>query len=353
MLSSKDDSVDLLPSTDQLELVAAAAEFFAEQVPVHAIRDRRDDMSAISPKVWVAGADLGLLGLSASEDVGGSGRALDDEVLLFRELGRALVPGPFLSSVLGARLAALAGRTDLARFVVEGHSTVGATLLRGGGGVAELTPSTLTGPLRLVDAAGAEHVLVVDEAGAGLVETAALSDVTAVESIDPGARLATATADAVPVSCWVPAEQDPLRLRGLVLAAAQLVGITEAVRDLSTEYARTRVQFGRPIGVNQAIKHRCADMAVAAEAALQQTVFAAVSLVAGRPDAEFQVLAAKVVAGRAAIRSAAECIQVHGGMGYTYEHDAHLFLKRAHVLDQLMGSAVDHLAPLLAQEAAQ
>jgi alkylation response protein AidB-like acyl-CoA dehydrogenase len=349
--------VDLLPSTDQLELVAAAAEFFAEQVPVHAIRDRRDDPSAIAPKVWAAGADLGLLGLSAPANVGGSGRPLEDEALLFRELGRALVPGPFLPSVLGARAAALAGRGDLARFVVEGHSTVGASLLRGGAGTAGITAApgarTLNGPLRLVDAAGAEHILVVDDAGAGLVETAALSDVTAVESIDPGSRLATATADGVPVTCWVPAEQDPVRLRGLVLAAAQLVGIAEAVRDLSTSYAGTRVQFGRPIGVNQAIKHRCADMAVAAEAALQQTVFAAVSLGSGRPDAEFQVLAAKVIAGRAAIRNAAEGIQVHGGMGYTYEHDAHLFLKRAHVVDLVMGSSVDHLAPLLAQGAAQ
>jgi alkylation response protein AidB-like acyl-CoA dehydrogenase len=113
------------------------------------------------------------------------------------------------------------------------------------------------------------------------------------------------------------------------------------------------VQFGRPIGVNQAIKHRCADMAVAAEAALSQTLFGAVALTAGRADREFQVLAGKIIASRAAIDGAAANIQIHGGMGFTYEHDAHLYLKRAHVLDLLFGRRADDLAALLAHEAAQ
>lgn len=345
--------MDLLPSADQLELVGAAAEFFAEQVPIGSIRARRADPSAISPKTWAAGAELGLLGLSAPEDVGGSGRGLDDEALLFRELGRALVPGPFLASVLAARLAWLSGQPELARFVVEGHTVVGTALPRVRNAVATLSAGRVAGPLRLVDPAGAEYVLVADDTGAGLVAMDALSDVAEVESSDPGSRVATAMARDAVVSCWVPAERDPVALRGAVLAAAQLVGIAEATRDLSVEHAKTRVQFGRPIGVNQAIKHRCADMAMAAEAALQQTLFAAVSLRDARPDAEFQVRAAKVVAGRAAIGNAAETIQVHGGMGYTYEHDAHLHLKRAHVLDQLFGSRIDHLAPVLSLGAAQ
>ncbi|MDN5913934.1 MAG: acyl-CoA dehydrogenase family protein [Pseudonocardia sp.] len=345
--------MDLLPSADQQELVAAAAEFFAEQVPVSAVRERRADPAAIAPKVWAEGALLGLLGLAADVAVGGSGRPLDDEALLFRELGRALVPGPFLGSVIGARLAALSGAADLAGFVIEGHTLVAPALLRVDDDVATVADGVLTGRIRLLDPAGAEYALVVTDDGAGLVATAALTDLAPVESSDPGTRMGTARAEAVPVTCWVPATQDPIALRGAVLAAAQLVGIAEATRDLSTAHAKTRIQFGRPIGVNQAIKHRCADMAVSAEAALQQTLFAAVSLRSGRADAEFQVRAAKVVAGRAAITNAAETIQVHGGMGYTYEHDAHLYLKRAHVLDQLFGSRTAQLAPLLAQEAAQ
>jgi alkylation response protein AidB-like acyl-CoA dehydrogenase len=350
--------VDLLPSSDQLELVGAASEFFAEQLPIGTIRERRAEPSAISTKIWSAGAELGLLGLSAAEDVGGSGRELDDEVLLFRELGRGLVPGPFLGSVLGARVAALAGHADLACSIIAGDAPVGLAERRadgtgGTGGKDGADAMTLSGRFDLFDAVGTRYLLVVDGDAACLVETAEVVDLTPVECIDPGTRLATARADGARVLCRVTAGQDPIRLRGLVLAAGMLVGLAEAVRDQAVEHAKTREQFGRPIGVNQAIKHACADMAVAAEAALSQTLFAAVGLRSGHSDAEFQVLAAKVVAGRAAIDGAAANIQIHGGMGYTYEHDAHLYLERAHVFHELLGRSTDHLGRLLTGGAAQ
>jgi alkylation response protein AidB-like acyl-CoA dehydrogenase len=343
-------TVDLLPSADQLELAAVASEFFAEQVPISAIRDRRDEPSAIPRKLWSAGADLGLLGVSAAEDVGGSGLDLDDEALLFRELGRWLVPGPFLASVLGARLAVLAGHAGLARSIVTGEVLVGLAQRRDG---EPGDGRRVAGTFDLFDTPDASYLLVLDPSGAGLLETASLEDVRTIECIDPGTRLASATAAGTAPLCWVPAEDEPIRSRGLVLASAVLVGIAEAARDQAVEHAKTRVQFGRPIGVNQAIKHACVDMAVAAEAAWEQTLFAAISLRSGRADAEFQVLAAHVVAGRAAVGNAAASIQVHGGMGYTYEHDAHLYLKRAHVVEQFFGSTRERLGSLLAQEAAQ
>jgi alkylation response protein AidB-like acyl-CoA dehydrogenase len=342
--------VDLLPSPDQLELVALASEFFAEQLPISRIRERRDQPAAITRKLWAAGAELGLLGVSATEDTGGLGLGLDDEVLVFGEMGRRLAPGPFVASALGARIAARAGRSDLARAILSGDVIVGLAQRRAG------EPSdglALTGLLDLFDAPDTDYVLFAESPGAGLLETAALTDIRPMDCIDPGTRLATARADRVPVVSFVPAADDPVRLRGTILASAMLVGIAEAVRDLSVEHAKNRVQFGRPIGVNQAIKHACVDMAVAAEAAKEQTLFAAISLGSGRADAEFQVLAANVVAGRAAIGNAAGGIQVHGGMGYTDEHNSHLFLKRAHVLDQFFGTRRDSLAGLLSAEAAQ
>jgi alkylation response protein AidB-like acyl-CoA dehydrogenase len=339
--------VDLLPSQEQLELAGLAAEFFADQVPVSGIRERRAEPSAITRETWAAAAELGLLGVSAPEDIGGLGLGLDDEVLLFRELGRQLVPGPFIASVLGARLAALAGDAGLARKIVAGDAIVGLAQRRSGPELAAGGP--LTGEFDLFDAADTDYLLLVEPSGAGLVETAAAAaGIQPAECIDPGTRLAALRADSVPVTCWVPAEVEPLRLRGLALASAVLVGISQAVTDLAVEHAKNRVQFGRPIGVNQAIKHACVDMAVAAEAALQQTLFGAISLRSGRPDAEFQVMAAKVVSGRAAVDNAAHCIQVHGGMGYTDEHNAHLYLKRAHVLDHFFGSSRESLAAVLA-----
>jgi len=137
------------------------------------------------------------------------------------------------------------------------------------------------------------------------------------------------------------------------MVAAMLVGIAEATRDLSAEHAKTRVQFGRPIGVHQAIKHRCADMAVRAEAAGSQMLLAALCVESGRADATFQAAAAKVVATDAAVANAASTIQVHGGMGFTSEHDAHLFLERAHVLDHLLGDRRQHLARLVELPPAQ
>jgi alkylation response protein AidB-like acyl-CoA dehydrogenase len=336
--------VDLLPSSDQLELVAAASEFFTEQVPVGAIRDRRDEPGAIARKLWSAGAELGLLGLGAAERVGGSGLCLDEEVLLFRELGRKLVPGPFVASVLGARLAELTGHDDLASSIVAGETVVA---------FAQRRAAPAEGEFDVFDSHDAEYLLLADSDGAGLIDKTALGELRSIECIDPGTRLAEARARDVPTMCHVSGKDDPVRLRGLVLVSAVQVGIAEAVRDLAVAHARDRVQFGRPIGVNQAIKHTCVDMAVAAEAAWEQTVFAAICLRSGRSDARFQVLAAKSVAGRAAIEGAEAAVQVHGGMGYTYEHDVHLYLKRAHVLDHFFGSPREHLADLLSQEAAQ
>ena len=119
--------------------------------------------------------------------------------------------------------------------------------------------------------------------------------------------------------------------RGAVLVAASLTGIAEATRDISAAHAASRFQFDRPIGVNQAIKHPCADMAVRAELAWAQTLFAALATDERRQDAEFHAIGAKVVAADAAERNVAATVQVLGGMGFTFEHDANLYVKRAHV----------------------
>ena len=208
--------------------------------------------------------------------------------------------------------------------------------------------------MHLIDAVGANYVVVADPAGAGLLSTAPSDsfDWSPANCLDPGSRLAVGDANGAELRCFVPAERDPIWLRGLVLASAMHVGIAEACRDLSVEHAKNRIQFGRPIGVNQAVKHRCADMAVAAEAALQQMVYAALSLQEGNSDAELHALAARIISTKAALSNASEAIQVHGGMGYTFEHDVHLYLKRAHILDHLFGSRATHLDELLVLGAA-
>jgi len=342
--------MDLLPSQDQLDLIEAASDFIESRLPIEGIRQRVDDPSAVDLAAWREGAELGLLTLGLSEEYGGSGRLLDDEALLFAALAERLAPGPYLASTLGARLAAQAGDIALATAIGEGETLVGLAELRGDGSIG---PDTIKGTFDLIDHVGAAYLLVVSRQGAALVEATSFPDIQSLDSADPGARLATATVDAAPVNHWLPASVDPLWLRGIVLAAAGLAGLANAVTEMSTEHAKVRVQFGRPIGVHQAIKHACADMAVHADAARSQTLFAAVCVESGREDAAFQAYAAKSVAAMAAIKNASATIQVHGGMGYTYEHNAHLYLKRAHLLAHLFGEPTQVLADLLDQGAPQ
>ncbi|MFF3574828.1 acyl-CoA dehydrogenase family protein [Nocardia jiangxiensis] len=342
--------MNLLPSAEQLALISAAVEFIEARMPLSDIRDRAELDSAVDPGAWREGAELGLLTLGLDEAHGGSGRPLDDEVLLFSALTKRLATGPFLASTLAARIAARCGDTDLTERIGSGTAMVGLGELRGDGA---FDADGFKGSFDLIDCVGASHVLLVARHGAALVEIGEFPDVTPVAAIDPGVRLSTSTVVSGRVAHWLPDDADSTWSRAQVLAAASLAGLAEAARDMATAHASTRIQFGKPIGVNQAIKHVCADMAVAADAAMSQTLFAAIALHSGRVDSMFQILSAKSVATRAAIDNAAHGIQVHGGMGYTYEHNAHLVLKRAHVYAHLFGEPTEVLAQLLGEGAAQ
>lgn len=341
--------MDLLPSTEQLEIISVVGSFLRSEMPINDIRMHRDRPVSVDPSLWRRCGDLGWFGLGLSESLGGVGYGLADEALVFRELGRHLAPGPFVASVLGAHVAARAGAGEIAAAILSGDTAVGWGEARTDDG---RVGATVSGAYDTFDAPGSEYMLFVGPDAAALVETSALGRVTDLASIDPAVRLGRIEVDAVAAA--VVLEDGPsVARRGVVLVAALLVGIAEATRDLSTEYAKVREQFGRPIGVNQAIKHACADMATRAEAATAQLLFAALSVDEELDDASFHVEAARIVAGRAAIDNATATIQVHGGMGYTFEHDAHLFLKRARVVDRQLGETRRHMAALLARPAPQ
>jgi alkylation response protein AidB-like acyl-CoA dehydrogenase len=343
--------VNLLPGTEQLEIISAAGEFLAERMPVERIRAGRDAETPVSEQLWREGAELGLLTLGLDEDSGGSGRPFDDEVLLFVELGKRLAPGPFLACTLAARVAAGCGDVTLAERIGAGQTMVALAVLRGDGDVGPAPP--IGGTFDLFEPAGASHALVVARGGAALVDIESLGPLARVKAVDPGTRMASATVESAEPLHWLPVEDDWIWGRAAVLAAAYLTGLAAAAAALATEHAKTREQFGKPIGVNQAIKHACVNMEIAAEAAQAQTLFAAIALASGRADALLQVLSAATVAGSAAVDNAAAGIQVFGGMGYTFENDMHLYLKRAHVFRHLFGEPTDVLAELLAQDRAQ
>jgi len=336
--------MDLLPTPEQEEIAATASGFLVKELPESRIRQLADEEMNVDARVWSAAAGLGWFALGLPEDLGGVGYGLPEEVLLFREIGRHLAPGPFVSTALAARVAARAGDAALASAIVEGMR-VGLVLAADGG--EPVAGARVSGRLTIADAMGVQLVLVSDVGASALVETATFSDMTPVPCIDETTRLAEAKASAVSVTAYVLADDDDVFGRGVLLSAAMLTGIAEATRDAAVEHAKARRQFGQPIGAYQAVKHPCADMAIRADAATSQLFFAAVSAEKGRPDAAFQASAAKIVATDAARRNAAANVQIHGGMGFTFEQQAHLYVKRALLLAHAFGSPSYHLAAAL------
>lgn len=342
--------MNLLPTPEQDQITESVRAFLTKELPTAQLREPLPPDGTPDERTWRRCAELGWLGLGLDAAAGGVGYGPAEETLLFRELGRHLAPGPFLGSVLGARLAAASGRSDAVAAILAGDERVGWA--------EPLTPADhvgerLHGQFTLLDTTGARWALALTPAGAALVETEPFEAPSDVPCLDSAVRLAVAAADDHPAAIWLPEGETGLFRRGLVLAAALLVGMAEATRDMAATYACTRVQFGKPIGSFQAIKHHCADMAVRAEAALAQTFLAAVTVAADQPDALFQATAAKVTAFDAAHRNAAANVHVHGGLGFTWEHDAHLYVKRAHVVDRMLGGQRSHLIQLLAQPSPQ
>ncbi len=313
--------------------MASAASFLATALPTQRTRQLIGEASNVDAKVWLAAADLGWFGLGLPAALGGVGCGLADEVLLFREIARSLAGGPFLATALAARVAAFGGNRQLGDEISQG-ARVGMGVL---GPESRFDRGGVVGTLHVVDGDDTELVLVATQERAALFARADLGDLTVLECIDPTARLARATTTGATPVVAVAADVDPVGLRGSALVAAELTGIAEATAVLSAEHAKNRIQFGRPIGVNQAVKHPCADMAVRAELAWAQTTVAALAVDEGRSDAELQCLSALVVAADAAERNAAATVQVLGGMGFTFEHDANLYVKRAFLLAQLLG----------------
>ncbi len=334
--------MDLLPSPEQEQIVDAAVTFLKGELPVERLRDPR--ARADGAAAWTRLAELGCFALGWNRE-DGFGLTLIDAALLYRELGRHLVPPAALGAALGATVATAAGERDLASAIRDGRMRVGIAVRPSGTvGGTRLTD----GPFLLIDAEDAELFLGWSESEAVLIPVSGLEPISRKDALDPGIAIAVSSVPRVSVAAAIATADLPVHRAGTVLAAAMLVGIAEATRDLSVSHAKTREQFGRPIGAFQAVKHACADMAVRCEAAAPQVWMAALSADAARPDADFQAAAAKLVATEAAVANSAAAIQVHGGMGITAECLVHFYLKRAHVLDAIGGSLRDQQARVLA-----
>ncbi|KZS57890.1 hypothetical protein A4G26_14895 [Mycobacterium kansasii] len=309
--------MDFLPDPDQQALADATRDFIVHRFPLNDCPVRLDDVH------WKEIAELGWLGLATDENAGGTDATLVDEAFVFREIGRGLVPGPILTTLAAARLAAWTGEPELAAELIGGRTRVARAL-----------PATAAGErLLITDAPGSALTLIVGEATAALYATPIDLDLS--PGLEDGTVLGRARTEELgaPVLGTEDAEI-VARLRRVlaILTCAQLAGITGATRDLAIEYAKDRVQFGKPIGAFQAIKHRCADMAVAALAAENVMFFAALTESTTTTGSEYHVLAAAAFCRRAALATVRANVQIHGALGFTVEDSAHRFVKRTHAL---------------------
>jgi alkylation response protein AidB-like acyl-CoA dehydrogenase len=320
----------LAPDGSEIEIADTAAKFLSRAVPLDRLHGT-DPAPALSAELRTEFAAMGWFGLVLPEVDGGSGLSAVEHALFCREVGRHCGPVDILAQGLAAMVSDDGG---LRRALLAGEQCVALAV---GNEQA----------LRLLGSHDATLALYVERGGARLLDVSAL-ETAARPSLDPATGMRTivhGTARTVAVS-----SDGGVWSLGQLGVAAMQVGVAESALALIVEYAKVRETFGRKIGTYQAVRHACADMALRGEAARCQLWSAAAALKEHRSDAHVHLDAAKHLANRAAVANADVDIQLHGAIGVTEEHHAHLLLKHSLLLARLFGSERTLLARLLHAE---
>jgi alkylation response protein AidB-like acyl-CoA dehydrogenase len=347
--------VDFAFSEEQEMLRQQARSFIADKLPPDRIAALTDSDERWDEKSWREMAELGWIGLSAPEEAGGAGMTFLDEAVLFEELGYGLYPGPYFSTVALA-LPALEAAPDVLTSVVSGEAAAtlawaepdGATSLTGNEFSVRARDSggswTLHGTKHLVpDLTSASLVVVAasSDGGPGLWAVDAPQGAVTLATMDPTRPFARIEFDGAPATVLVPPGEaadviETIRVRALAALALEAVGVAQKVLELARDHAKERKQFDRPIGVYQAVAHKIADTYVECELARSLAYWAA-WCVAEQEQAALAAPAAKSFAAEAAVSACENCIQVHGGIGFTWEHPAHRYYKRAQWIQAFEG----------------
>src|SRR5882757_6864267 len=315
-------------TSEHNDLADSARSFVARVAPSEVLHEALETPIANPPTYWRAAAEQGLQGLHLSESVGGQGFGILELAIVLAEFGYGAVPGPFVPSAIASalisandpddkRLEALASGDAIAAYAIDS----GLTATRQGDGLV------IRGEVRAVPAAAQASILVLP-----------------VASVDPLRPLAHVRANAVEVGDdRVLANLSRTRARALMstLLSAECIGVARWATDTASEYAKIREQFGRPIGQFQAIKHMCAGMVAETERATA-AVWDAARAIDEDDSYEFAAAVAATLAPVAAQQCAQDCIQVHGGIGFTWEHDTNVYYRRAIVLAACFGRAADY-----------
>lgn len=315
--------MDFELNDDQQALRDAARELLDGRSTSAQVRAYADSGAAYDAELWKAMVDQGWTGIAVDESDGGVGLGWVEVAVLLEAVGAHVSPAPILQQIVA--LDALAG-TEWADGLLAGD----AVACVAASGAREVVPFA---PAAAVAVCVRGDELVAIDAPASTREPA--MDITReVGWLDPAAGDARVLGGADAVQAFID--------RGATAYAAELLGGAQQLLDLSVAYAKDRVQFDKPIGSFQAVKHRCADMLVDVEGMRSAVYYAAWCIAAAHPDASIAASTAKAWCSDASKRVAASALQVHGGIGFTWEHDVHLFLKRAQLDQMAFGDAVVH-----------
>jgi alkylation response protein AidB-like acyl-CoA dehydrogenase len=324
---------------DHRALADTVRDFLAKHDARGAARDLLEAADEHQPSFWADAAGLGWLGLHVPEEHGGSGYGLEEAVVVAEELGRSIAPGAFVPTMIASAALVAAGTDELRGRLLPGLSdgtTAGAVALSAD---VDLRDGALHGSAAAVVGAGLADVLlvpvgddvaVVDRRAGGV-------GVTVPANLDPARRTGRVTFDGA-VAEVLPGARDALVAVARTLLSAEAVGVARECTEQAAEYAKAREQFGRPIATYQAVKHHCANMLVATELATAAVWDAARAAAGGGDQFSFAAAVAATLAVPAADQCAQLNIQVHGGIGFTWEHDAHLYLRRASALGAILGT---------------
>jgi len=359
--------MDFALHEDQLALQGTVREFLAERYPVERVAQIADG-EGFEAGGWSEVAGLGWTGVSVPEDAGGLGMGFVEEAVVLEQLGYALFPGPFFSSVTMA-LPALAGNGELLERVVSGKSAA-TVAWAGADGEFRTTDLDVTAEragdgwrlsgaaMFVPDLAVADLVVVAaqapDEPGLYAVERdgdgSTWGALPTVDTTRPVGRLVLDGAPARQLATAGEAEDllPAIRDRALAGLAAEAVGVAQRALDLAVGHAKHREQFGRPIGVYQAVSHILSDSFVEVESARSLAYWAAWAVANDSDDAPEAAAAAKSYASEAAVDACERAIQVHGGIGFTWEHPLHRFYKRALWISAFMGWPAAHRSRIAA-----
>jgi alkylation response protein AidB-like acyl-CoA dehydrogenase len=315
---------------DQLALRDGARELLDGYASPAQVRAHTDSGAPFDRALWNAMVDQGWLGIELPEENGGVGLGTVEAAILAEELGAHAAPAPFEAAVLAIDAFAQAGNTSWTERILAGDAI--ACVAWDPNAPVPFAPSADVAIVMSDHAVYAQEITDKPRREPAMDLTRELGWL----AFDPAQAERIGDADAA----------TRLLDRGALLASADALGGAAHALDMAVEYAKDRVQFGRPIGSFQAVKHRCADMLVDVEGMRSTVYWAAWCIGAGDPDASVAASTAKIWCADASKRVLASALQVHGGIGFTWEHDLHFFLKRGH-LDQIaFGDAAEHRARL-------